>query len=131
MGKSLRASRIKSNKSKLAAAVFRPVEDARTARLSAKLLALANSGKEPIRGPGEMEVEVETKESEKPEEPAQKEGAMEVDGEKFTEPSKKKINASRIRRRGRQSRHAVVFPGVQKGGKGGIRSGVGRRSKRT
>lgn len=37
------------------------MEDARTARLSAKLLALANSGKEPIRGPGDMEVEVETK----------------------------------------------------------------------
>lgn len=60
---------------------------------------------------------------------------MEVDGEATpAEPSKKKIAASKVRRRGRQSRHAVVFPGLDKKssskGSGGIRKGVGRRSRK-
>lgn len=60
-------------------------------------------------------------------------GVMEVDDEVVTlERGKKKINASKVRRRGRASRHAVVFPGLDKksSGKssGGIRKGVGRRS---
>lgn len=61
-------------------------------------------------------------------------GSMEIDDEATaTERGKKKINASKVRRRGRASRHAVVFPGLDKksGGKrsgGGIRKGVGRRS---
>lgn len=59
---------------------------------------------------------------------------MEVDGEATpTELSKKKIAASKVRRRGRQSRHAVVFPGLDKKsskGSGGIRKGVGRRSRK-
>lgn len=60
---------------------------------------------------------------------------MEVDSEAAAaaERGKKKISASKVRRRGRASRHAVVFPGLDKksGGKkssGGIRKGVGRRS---
>ena len=42
MAKSARASTKKSNRTKLRARVFRPIEDARTQRLSAKLMALAS-----------------------------------------------------------------------------------------
>ncbi|KAI9749629.1 MAG: hypothetical protein M1815_002373 [Lichina confinis] len=45
MAKGLRASRRKTNNSKLRAKVFKPVEDARTKRLSAKLLELASAVK--------------------------------------------------------------------------------------
>jgi len=45
MAKGLRASVIKRNNSKLRARVFGPVEDARTERLSAKLLELASQPK--------------------------------------------------------------------------------------
>lgn len=42
MAKSARASKIKSNNSKLKSRVFGPIETARTERLSAKLLELAS-----------------------------------------------------------------------------------------
>lgn len=42
MAKGLRSSVKKANKAKLRSRVFRPVEDARTERLSAKLLELAS-----------------------------------------------------------------------------------------
>lgn len=51
--------RIKNNKTKLANAVFRPVEDARMARLSERILAVASSHKEPLHIPGAMEIETE------------------------------------------------------------------------
>ena len=41
MAKSARATRIKTNRQALRGRVFAPIEDARTQRLSAKLLALA------------------------------------------------------------------------------------------
>ena len=44
MAKGLRSSVKKANKAKLRSRVFRPVEDARTERLSAKLLQLAAKG---------------------------------------------------------------------------------------
>lgn len=42
MAKGVRSSVKKANKTKLRSSVFRPVEDARTERLSAKLLELAS-----------------------------------------------------------------------------------------
>ena len=42
MAKGLRASTKKANRSKLRSKVFEPVEDARTQRLSAKLLEIAS-----------------------------------------------------------------------------------------
>lgn len=42
MAKGLRSSVKKANKAKLRSTVFRPVEDARTERLSSKLLELAS-----------------------------------------------------------------------------------------
>ena len=45
MAKGLRASNKKTNKSNLRTKVFKPVEDARTERLSAKLLELASAVK--------------------------------------------------------------------------------------
>jgi len=56
MAKGLRASVIKRNNSKLRARVFGPVENARTARLSAKLLELASQPKPQKEG---MEIDKE------------------------------------------------------------------------
>lgn len=49
MAKGLRSSVKKANKAKLRSRVFKPVEDARTERLSAKLLELASSKRQPER----------------------------------------------------------------------------------
>ena len=54
MAKSARATRLKTNRQALRSRVFAPVEDARTQRLSAKLLALADS---PSTGAERMEVD--------------------------------------------------------------------------
>ena len=56
MAKGLRASVKKNNRNKLRARVFGPVEDARTQRLSAKLLELA---RQPKPAKSEMEVDSE------------------------------------------------------------------------
>ncbi len=50
MAKSARASKIKSNNSKLKTRVFGPVETARTERLSAKLLELASQPRPSNKG---------------------------------------------------------------------------------
>lgn len=55
MAKSARATRLKVNRQALRSRVFRPVEDARTERLSAKLLELAAQPKP--REAERMEVE--------------------------------------------------------------------------
>jgi len=58
MAKGARASTKKANNSKLKSNVFGPVESARTARLSAKLLELASQPKpEPVKEDVAMEVE--------------------------------------------------------------------------
>jgi len=54
MAKGLRASVKKNNRTKLRSRVFAPVEDARTARLSAKLLELAQQSK-----PAKTEMDLE------------------------------------------------------------------------
>ena len=58
MAKGLRSSVKKANKAKLRSRVFRPVEDARTERLSAKLLELSSKP--------QPEVEKETKVDDEP-----------------------------------------------------------------
>ena len=57
MAKGLRSSVKKANRSKLRARVFGPVENARTERLSAKLLELAAEPKPGKETGEEMEVE--------------------------------------------------------------------------
>jgi hypothetical protein len=58
MAKGLRSSSKKSNKTKLRARVFGPVEAARTERLSAKLLELAQQPK-PARGEMDLDADAE------------------------------------------------------------------------
>ncbi|KAF1346719.1 hypothetical protein BDV97DRAFT_224840 [Delphinella strobiligena] len=78
MAKGSRSSARKFNNSKLKAKVFGPVENARTERLSAKLLELASQPK-PARP--EMEVEdTKTAASEAKDIPSAKDTEMEVDG---------------------------------------------------
>ena len=55
MAKGLRSHVKKNNRTKLRAKVFRPVEDARTARLSARLLELASQPKPEQGGDDKME----------------------------------------------------------------------------
>ena len=57
MAKGLRSSTKKANKTKLRSRVFGPVENARTERLSAKLLELASKPKPAVEGNGNMDVE--------------------------------------------------------------------------
>jgi hypothetical protein len=60
MAKGARASTKKANNSKLKSKVFEPVESARTARLSAKLLELAS---QPKSKPAKEDVVMEVQES--------------------------------------------------------------------
>jgi hypothetical protein len=59
MAKSARASKIKTNNSKLKTRVFGPIESARTERLSAKLLELASQPKPAKKDSGQMPMDVE------------------------------------------------------------------------
>lgn len=57
MAKSLRSSIKKGNKARLRSKVFGPVEDARTERLSAKLLELAASAKPVATAESTMDID--------------------------------------------------------------------------
>ncbi|KAI9741945.1 MAG: hypothetical protein M1834_000334 [Cirrosporium novae-zelandiae] len=95
MAKGLRSSVKKFNKSKLRSNIFGPVEDARTERLSAKLLELASLPK-----PGkENKMEVEKTTSTQPEQNE----VMDVDDQ-----SSKKSKFSSKRKSGCTSRHKRV-----------------------
>ena len=59
MAKSARASKIKTNNSKLKSRVFGPIETARTERLSAKLLELASQPKPTKKDSDEMAMDIE------------------------------------------------------------------------
>jgi len=59
MAKSARASKIKTNNSKLKSRVFGPIETARTERLSAKLLELASQPKKTEKDSDDMVIDIE------------------------------------------------------------------------
>jgi len=59
MAKSARASKIKTNNSKLKSRVFGPIETARTERLSAKLLELASLPKPTKKDSDDMAMDIE------------------------------------------------------------------------
>ncbi len=59
MANSARASKIKTNNSKLKSQVFGPVETARTERLSAKLLELTSQPKPSKKDSDDMAIDVE------------------------------------------------------------------------
>merc|ERR1712058_160080 len=90
MAKGARASTKKANNAKLKSKVFGPVETDRTARLSAKLLALAA---QPKPKAAEKDVDMQAE-------------AMEVDSKKASSKSGK----GEIKRRVSKRRSAIVFP---------------------
>jgi hypothetical protein len=59
MAKSARASKVKTNNSKLKSRVFGPIETARTERLSAKLLELASQPKPTKKDSDDMVMDIE------------------------------------------------------------------------
>ncbi|KAH7321471.1 hypothetical protein BKA65DRAFT_512236 [Rhexocercosporidium sp. MPI-PUGE-AT-0058] len=110
MAKGARASTKKANNVKLKSKVFGPVETDRTARLSAKLLALAA---QPKPKPAEKDVEMEaddvaTKEKSAPVAESKETEAMEVDGGSAKPNSKS--GKGEIKRRVSKRRSAIVFP---------------------
>ncbi|KAI9826800.1 MAG: hypothetical protein M1832_005738 [Thelocarpon impressellum] len=112
MAKGLRSSVKKANRAKLRVRVFGPVEDARTERLSAKLLALASQSKTTKSTDTEMDVV---------------EKQMDLDdgpGATTTKSSRRK-SSGRVQKRGRgKPRNTLVFPVYRKG-----RRGVSLRAK--
>ncbi|KAL7268211.1 hypothetical protein RUND412_009181 [Rhizina undulata] len=126
MAKSARASRLKTNKTKLRKFVHAPVEEARLQRLSDKLMEIANANKTAASSASAMDVE--EKGTEQATEQAKTEGDMEVDqGQKPAGSwSKSKHAASKINRRRRHgtAKHSVIFQNLKKG------SGGRRHSKR-
>ncbi|KAF2861968.1 hypothetical protein K470DRAFT_203233, partial [Piedraia hortae CBS 480.64] len=99
MAKSARASRVKKNKAALKTRVFGPVEQARSERLSAKLLQLAQQPK-PVPE-GEMDVELQAEPGDKVDGRADH-AVMDVDGKKKT--SNTTSNGFRLERNELQKR---------------------------
>ncbi|KAH9221150.1 hypothetical protein DL95DRAFT_519569 [Leptodontidium sp. 2 PMI_412] len=110
MAKGARASTKKANNVKLKSKVFGPVETDRTARLSAKLLALAAQPKpKPAEKDVEMEAEdVATEETVAPVAEPKESEAMEVDGGSAKPNSKS--GKGEIKRRASKRRSGIVFP---------------------
>ncbi|KAG4419771.1 hypothetical protein IFR04_007081 [Cadophora malorum] len=111
MAKGARASTKKANNVKLKSKVFGPVETDRTARLSAKLLALAAQPK-PKAAEKDVDMEAEDVATEDEVVPAteikqiKQTEAMEVDSKKASSKSGK----GEIKRRVSKRRSAIVFP---------------------
>ncbi|KAM7185377.1 Protein of unknown function (DUF2423) domain containing protein [Rhypophila sp. PSN 637] len=108
MAKSARSSQIKTNNQKLKKNVFGPVEEARTARLSARLLELASQPK-PQKDVEMQVVEGDETKTETAEKTAEE--AMEVDsGSKAVSKRKSgRIAKSGIAKR-KLRKSAIVFP---------------------
>ncbi|KAF7555219.1 hypothetical protein G7046_g6593 [Stylonectria norvegica] len=100
MAKSARSSSRKANNQRLAAKVFGPVEDARRARLSARLVELAN---QPKPEPAVVKMDVEEEVAEKDTTTNAEDGTkMEVDSVKPSSGriEKKKIDKRRVKKSG-------------------------------
>ncbi|KAL5604693.1 hypothetical protein BROUX41_001956 [Berkeleyomyces rouxiae] len=102
MARSSRSSAIKNNNSKLKSRVFGPVEDARTQRLSAKLLELAKAAKPVVDVKMDDAVEDEEPETSKTGDD------MEVDG---AAKAKTSVSASskRILKKRKSKKSSIVF----------------------
>ncbi|KAL4898461.1 hypothetical protein BDV59DRAFT_166892 [Aspergillus ambiguus] len=105
MAKSVRASVQKRNKAKLRATVFGPVVDARTERLSAKLLELAS---QPKPAAEEKPDEVESGHQEEQSKAAESNEDMDIDKGSSQSHSRK---SGRIHKRhsNRKNRSSIVF----------------------
>ncbi|KXH62195.1 hypothetical protein CSAL01_03595 [Colletotrichum salicis] len=124
MAKSARASVIKKNNQRLKANVFGPVEQARTERLSAKLLELAKAPKPEREADTKMDVEEQDDDAaingddEKKETKAD-DTSMDVDS------AKPKRRSGRIQKQ-RKKTSKVVFPKYSDR-RGGSKGGVSKR----
>ncbi|KAI9790357.1 MAG: hypothetical protein M1816_005175 [Peltula sp. TS41687] len=123
MAKSLRASNKKGNKARLRSKVFGPVEDARTERLSAKLLELATSAMPVATPESTMDIDKTAAEEEKsmaPKERPVNSDEMDVD-DVVSHPVKSSTNkkgqsSSRVQKKGRRKgSSSILFPSYQKG----------------
>ncbi|KAK5134899.1 hypothetical protein LTR08_005989 [Meristemomyces frigidus] len=106
MAKSARASSVKKNNTGLKKRVFGPVEIARSERLSAKLLALAQQPKPPR--PEKMEVEKDGRKDVGAKEDKTADETMDVDGAVSTA---KKGNGFRLARNVKQRDHKAARVG--------------------
>ncbi|KAJ4405485.1 hypothetical protein N0V91_005225 [Didymella pomorum] len=116
MAKGLRASSERTNRRKLRANVFGPVEKARAERLHAKLLATINSEK-PAR-PEKKEIDVDEED-------------MDVDDKTSTKkPHRKQSEKKTKKERARKPKNSITFPTSR--GKGALKpfTGKSRVSKR-
>ncbi|KAI9842522.1 MAG: hypothetical protein M1838_003094 [Thelocarpon superellum] len=126
MAKGLRSSVKKANKAKLRSRVFGPVENARTERLSAKLLELAAEPKA-VKAT-DMTMDLEQKQPKNPGPFAAEDARLESDemdvdegpgAQKSKAKASKQRSPGRIQKRGRgKAKNAVVFPTYGKKGRG-------------
>ncbi|KAF2421260.1 hypothetical protein EJ08DRAFT_653501 [Tothia fuscella] len=133
MAKGLRASVKKNNRTKLRSKVFGPVVDARTERLSQKLLALAEQPR-----PSKTEMEVDPAKEIAGEQPTTEEErpqaeAMDVDGAAQNESAPKRSSTSRRekagkvqKRRHRKASNEISFPKYDRNARKGK---LGRKGK--
>ncbi|KAF3042119.1 hypothetical protein E8E12_004471 [Didymella heteroderae] len=126
MAKGLRASTERTNRRKLRANVFGPVEKARAERLHAKLLATINSEKPARPEKKEMDVDEEATEAK-----ADLSKDMDVDDKTSTKkPHRKQSEKKTKKERARKPKNSITFPTSR--GKGALKpfTGKSRVSKR-
>ncbi|KAL1642493.1 hypothetical protein SLS61_009644 [Didymella pomorum] len=127
MAKGLRASSERTNRRKLRANVFGPVEKARAERLHAKLLATINSEK-PAR-PEKKEIDVDEEAATEAKDDLSKD--MDVDDKTSTKkPHRKQSEKKTKKERARKPKNSITFPTSR--GKGALKpfTGKSRVSKR-
>ncbi|KAF1933780.1 uncharacterized protein M421DRAFT_416132 [Didymella exigua CBS 183.55] len=129
MAKGLRASTERTNRRKLRANVFGPVEKARAERLHAKLLATINSEKPARPAKKEMDVDVDVdEEGAQPKESLKED--MDVDDKTTKKPHRSQSEKKTKKERARKPRNSITFPKTR--GKGALKpfTGKSRVSKR-
>ncbi|KAH6622014.1 hypothetical protein C7974DRAFT_397520 [Boeremia exigua] len=123
MAKGLRASTERTNRRKLRANVFGPVEKARAERLHAKLLATINSEKPAPPAKKARDVEAEIQEEAAKEQKADED--MEVDTATSTKKPHRNQSVPRTKNeRARKPRNSITFPKSK--GKGALKPFTGR-----
>ncbi|CAF9911864.1 MAG: hypothetical protein HETSPECPRED_000470 [Heterodermia speciosa] len=121
MAKGLRSSRVKTNKSKLRAQVFGPVEDARKERLSAQLLEIASRPRASTDSDTKMvqnDDETPFSKSEMATGTNKKDEAMDIDQDAGVKAKQPAHSSRRIQKRVRyKAKSSMVFPIYKQGKK--------------
>ncbi|MCJ1395257.1 major facilitator super transporter protein [Xylographa bjoerkii] len=128
MAKGLRASTKKANRVKLRSRVFGPVEDARTQRLSAKLLELASKPRPRKDEDVGMEEDAAVADPKQPEKhtesdprATQPEEDMDIDNNPATARKRHTPKSHTLKRRRGKASSSVAFPVYSKGRQVGLR----------